>query len=391
MRSCVVAGNFPWVLVKVLTDEGLVGIGEAYWGIGVRDVILRLKDFLVGQDPTQVDWVMHSLKRLLSGVGSQAGTVVTALSGIEIALWDLTGKALGVPVWQLLGSKFHHRIRIYCDCHAGRTPEGEPDYTPEGYAARAQEVVRLGFNALKFDLDVPTPYREGSEQLSLSRYRRAVLYFDRSLSQAEIHYLADLVAAVREAVGDEVEIALDCHWQFNVPDAVRLAEAVAPYQPLWLEDPIPPENIDALRQVKEASPVPICTGENLYTAHQFRELIVKQACDIVAPDIPKVGGLRETQKIAVLADLYYLPLAPHNVASPVATVAACHLCATIPHFLALEFHAVDVPWWNDLIVNDQPLIQDGFITVPDKPGLGITLNEEVVRSHLREGEGFFEP
>jgi L-alanine-DL-glutamate epimerase-like enolase superfamily enzyme len=389
VRACVVQGNFPWVLVKVLTDEGITGIGEAYWGIGVRDVITRLKPFLVGQDPTQVDWLMHRLMRFLSGSGSQSGTVVTALSGIEIALWDIAGKALGVPVWKLLGSKFHDRIRIYCDCHAGMTPDGKPDYTPEGYAERARQVVAKGFTAIKFDLDIPTPYQRPHNNGSLTRYRVATLYLNRSLSNAEIRFLAELVAAVREAVGEEVEVALDCHWRFNTRDALRLAEAVAPYKPLWLEDPTPPENVDALAEVKRASPVPICTGENHYTAHQFRELIVKQACDIVAPDIPKVGGLRETQKIATLADLYYLPLAPHNVASPIATIAACHVCATIPHFLALEFHAIDVPWWDDLIVGEKPIIRDGFIAVPDTPGLGVQLNEEVVRAHLAEGEEFF--
>lgn len=382
VKACVVKGNFPWVLVEVLTDEGITGIGESYWGIGVRDVIVQMKRFLVGRDPTCVDYLTNRLMRTLSGCGSQAGTIVAALSGVEIALWDIAGKALGVPVWKLLGSKFHEYIRIYCDCHAGMKPSGEPDYTPEGYAQRSKEVVAKGFTAIKFDIDVPTPYHPEVNNNDVSAYRKAGLYLNRSLSNAEIRYLSSLIEAAREAVGDDVEIAVDCHWRFNVRDALRLAEALAPFKLLWLEDPTPPENVDALAQLRQASPVPICTGENYYTAHQFRELIVKQACDIVAPDIPKVGGLRETQKIATLADLYYLPIAPHNVASPVATIAACHVCATIPHFLALEFHAIDVPWWDDLIVSEKPLIQDGFIQVPDTAGLGIELNEGTLRCHV---------
>lgn len=386
VKACVVRGNFPWVLVKILTDEGITGIGEAYWGVGVRDVILQMKPFLVGQDPTQVDAIVHRSMRLLSGSGSQAGTIVSALSGVEIALWDIAGKALSVPVWKLLGSKFHEFIRIYCDCHAGMDGKGNPVYTPEGYAERAKSIVAKGFTAIKFDVDVPTPYRSAVSDPSLSRYRRASLYLNRSLSNAEIRYMADLIGAVREAVGDEIELAVDCHWRFNTRDALRLAEALAPFNLLWLEDPTPPENADALAQVRQASPVPICTGENHYTAHQFRELIVKGACDIVAPDIPKVGGLRETQKIATLADLYYLPLAPHNVSSPVGTIAACHICATIPHFLALEFHAIDVPWWDDVVTAEKPIIRDGFVHVPDKPGLGVELNEELLRQHVADGD-----
>ncbi len=375
VKACSVRANFEWVLVRITTDEGIEGIGEAYWGIGVKDIILKMKPHLVGQDPMQLDRIVHQMFRALSGAGSQAGAVVTAISGIEIALFDLVGKALNVPVWRFLGSKFRDRVRIYCDCHAGRTEDGHWDYTPEGYARRAREVRKKGFTALKFDLDVPNPYGED--------------YTSRSLSERTIEFMVSLTAAAREASGGDADLAVDCHWRFNTPDALRLIRALEPCRLWWVEDPTPPENLEALAQVSRSSPIPILTGENLYTAYQFRPLIVQQACSIVAPDIPKVGGLREGQKIAYLADLYYLPLAPHNVSSPVATMAAAHLMCTVPHFLALEFHAVDVPWWDDVVVHDGPIIKDGYIQVTDKPGLGLELNPDTVRSHSDDADSFF--
>ncbi|MCS7225124.1 MAG: mandelate racemase/muconate lactonizing enzyme family protein [Armatimonadetes bacterium] len=375
LRACSVRGNFEWILVRILTDEGIEGIGEAYWGIGVKDIILKMKPYLIGQNPMGLDRLVHGLYYTLSGSGSQAGAVVTAISGIEIALFDLVGKALGLPVWRLLGSKFRDDVRIYCDCHAGKKDNGQWDYTPEGYARRAREVQEKGFTALKFDIDVPNPYGED--------------YTSRSLSGRTIDFLTSLIAAAKEALDPSVELAVDCHWRFNTPDALRLAQALEPYELWWIEDPTPPENIEALATVTRSSPIPVCTGENLYTAHQFRQLIIEQACGIVAPDIPKVGGLREGQKIALLADLYYLPMAPHNVSSPVATMAAAHLMATIPHFLALEFHAIDVPWWDDVVVHDGPIIREGMIRVPDAPGLGLELNPDTVIAHAEDGKEFF--
>jgi L-alanine-DL-glutamate epimerase-like enolase superfamily enzyme len=181
---------------------------------------------------------------------------------------------------------------------------------------------------------------------------------------------------------------MDCHWKFAVNDVLKLAWDLEPYDLLWLEDPVPPENIDAQAKVTANTRVPICTGENLYRKHGYRELIEKQAADIVAPDIPKMGGLMEARKVADMADTYYINIAPHNVSSPIGTVAAAHVCASIPNFLVIEFHAHDVPWWADL-VDGEPPIRDGYILLGEGPGHGMTLNEDVAREHLKPGTSFF--
>jgi L-alanine-DL-glutamate epimerase-like enolase superfamily enzyme len=201
--------------------------------------------------------------------------------------------------------------------------------------------------------------------------------------------MVSIVAAVRKAVGPEIMVAMDCHWKFAVNDAILLAQALEPYDLLWLEDPIPPENIEAQRHVTHSTRTPICTGENLYRKHGFRELIEKQAARIIAPDIPKMGGLMEAKKVADHADLYYIPVAPHNVASPVGTVAAAHVCAAMNNFLVIEYHAHDVPWWGDL-VEGEPVIKNGFIHLTENvAGHGLTLNEDVARAHLKPGTAFF--
>jgi L-alanine-DL-glutamate epimerase-like enolase superfamily enzyme len=195
---------------------------------------------------------------------------------------------------------------------------------------------------------------------------------------------------VREAIGPYIDLAIDCHWNYSTRDVIKLAQELEPFKLMWLEDPTPPDNIEALKRVTDNSPVPICSGENHYTRHGLRPMITTQAVDIVQPDVPKVGGLLEAKKIADLADIYYIPMAAHNVSSPFATMAACHACASMRNFIVLEFHGQDVTWWNDLVEGNQPLIQNGYITLPDKPGLGITLNEDVARAHLQASSTFFE-
>jgi L-alanine-DL-glutamate epimerase-like enolase superfamily enzyme len=191
-------------------------------------------------------------------------------------------------------------------------------------------------------------------------------------------------------IGPDVELALDCHWSYNVTDAIRLARALEPFNLLWLEDPIPPENAEAMAQVCAATSTPICTGENLYTRHGFRPLIEQGACRIIQPDIPRCGGLLESKRIADLADLYYIPFAAHNVCSPVGTIASAHACAAIRTFLVLEFHSQDIPWWDAVVAReDDPLIKNGYLTLSDQPGLGVELNDEVCRQHIQPGTLYF--
>jgi len=367
VRAAVVGGNFSWVLVKVYTDEGITGVGEAYWGVGVKEMIHAIKGYVIGEDPMDVDRLYQRMYRGLIAVGSMAGTITTAISGVEIALWDIAGKRAGLPVYRLLGGRFRDRVRIYCDSHGG--VEGK-EFTPEGFGERARQVRAKGFTALKFDVD---------------QLQRGGDGYNRCLGNADIDLMASCVQAVRGEVGPHVDFAVDCHWRYNVSDALRLAYALEPYRLMWLEDPLPPENVDAMAKLTAKSRIPICTGENLYTRHGFRELVEKQAVDILAPDIPKVGGLLEARRIAEMADTYYMAFAPHNVSSPVGTIASAHVCASVPNFLVLEYHAIDVPWWDSL-VKGGPVIKNGFIEMTEKPGLGVELNEEELAKHLREGE-----
>ena len=359
-----------WVLVKVKTDEGITGIGEAYHGAGVHQIAVdeRLTKPLIGQDPRNVDKLFRDMMNSMSASGFYQGAVMSAISGIESALWDITGQAAGVPIWQLLGGKFRDKIRIYNDCHAGETE------TPEAYAAKAQEVEARGFTAIKFDID-PLPSRR-------DRYNRCI-------SNDDIAHYVDVVTAVRESLDANTDLAIDAHWFYAPVDILKIAHAFEDLNLLWLEDPIPPENIAAMEGVTKSTRTPICTGENFYTRFGFRDLIETQAADIISPDMAKAGGLLEGRRIADLADMYYIPIAPHNIGSPVQTVANCHVMAAVPNFLVLEFHHLDNLFWEG-IINEGPLIQEGHIDVPNLPGLGVTLNEDLLKNNFREEFGFFD-
>jgi len=316
------------------------------------------------------------------------------------------GQWLEVPIYRLLGGKFRDRVRIYADCHGGEALEsldeilrsraapwvndsghvardyyGEasegPAAAPDDYRRQALKKRAEGFTVLKFDLDVP-----GTEGLDPH---------NRALSNRAIDHMVSLIGAVHEAVGQDTDIAVDCHWRYNACDVVKVAQQLEPFRLLWLEDPVPPSNTAALKEVNSRVRVPIATGENLYLFEGFEEIITQHALSIVTPDLQKVGGLSVAQAIAQLADVHTMPIAPHNISGPVGTLASVHFCAAIPNFLALEFHASEVPFWDDLVEGvPKPIIQNGFIPLPEKPGLGVKLNEEVARRHARKGEPFFE-
>jgi gluconate/galactonate dehydratase len=370
VQTTMVDGNFPWTLVRVYTDAGVVGTGEAYWGAGVPELVERMAPFVVGENPLDIDRLFEHLVQKMSGEGSLAGVTVTAISGIEVALHDLAGKILEVPAYQLLGGKYRDSVRVYCDCHAGEERE------PMANAEEAERVVEeLGYDALKFDLDV----RSGHEKDRANRHLR----------NPEIRHKVDIVEAVTEAVGDRADVAFDCHWTFSAGSARRLASALEEYDVWWLEDPVPPENHDVQREVTRETTVPIAAGENVYRKHGQRRLVEEQAVDIVAPDMPKVGGMRESRKIADMADTYYIPVAMHNVASPVATMAAAHVATAIPNALAVEYHSYQLGWWEDLV--EGTVIEDGYIEIPEEPGLGVTLDMDAVESNVVDGEELFDP
>lgn len=369
VQTTMIDGNFPWTLVRVYTDAGVVGTGEAYWGAGVPELVQRMRPFLVGENPLDIDRLYEHLIQKMSGEGSIEGVTVTAISGIEIALHDLAGKVLDLPAYQLLGGKYRDEVRVYCDCHTA----DEAD--PEACADEAERVVEeLGYDALKFDLDVPSGHEKD----------RA----NRHLRNPEIEHKVDIVEAVTERVGDRADVAFDCHWTFSAGSARRLADALEEYDIWWLEDPVPPENHDVQAQVTHETTTPIAAGENVYRKHGQRRLIEEQAVDIVAPDLPKTGGMRETRKIADMADTYYVPVAMHNVSSPVATMASAHVGTAIPNALAVEYHSYQLGWWEDLVEED--VIEDGYVEIPEKPGLGVTLDMDVVSDKMVAGEELFD-
>jgi len=408
VRTAVVEANYDWTFVRIEADDGLTGTGECFFAPGLTAIIRDLREVVIGEDPRHVDRLTRRLQRAASGSGAVSGIVYNAITGIEAALLDLVGKALGVPVWQLLGGRFRDEVRLYADCHAGtglesygpalspRTPawyverrellpEGD-ELSPEAYARRAREAAALGFDALKFDLDAGADTQEG--QL-------------RALTAAEIESMAARVGAVRDAVGPGVDLALDCHWRYPLADVVRIAKAMEPFGLLWLEDPVPPFNPQSFLTLRQSTSVPLCTGENLFLRHGFRELIERQAVHFVSPDLQKVGGLLEARRIADHAEMYDLLVAPHCIAGPLGTMASVHLCAAIPNFAVLEFHGQDVPFWEEL-VSEVPgsrfqvpgqgggIIRNGRIAVPDAPGFGVELNEEAARRYVKPGEPFFE-
>jgi L-alanine-DL-glutamate epimerase-like enolase superfamily enzyme len=287
---------------------------------------------------------------------------------------------LDVPLYELLGGKYRDRVKVYCDTHGGESlgeaAHRDPTevYTPESYARAAREVVDEGFEALKFDLDVPTHDPDTAA---------------RRLDNASVQHKVSLVEAVREEIGYDVDLGMDLHWNFTVETASRLGRKLEPYDLAWLEDPVPPEQVEAHRHLRETLDVPILTGENVMTAPRFADLANAGAMDIAAPDVNKCGGLWELRKIALVCDVQGIPLAPHNISSPLGTVAGAHVCATFPNFLSLEFHARDVPWWGDLVRRvddpDAPVIEDGYIDLPEGPGLGVELDPEVAERYLTDG------
>ena len=406
LKTAVVEGNFDWTFVRIETNEGLTGLGECFFAPGLTAIVRSLEAVLTDEDPRDIQRLFRKLQMATSGAGSVAGIVYNAISGIEAALWDLLGQWLEVPIYRLLGGKFRDKVRLYADCHGGDALESldevlrsrpaswashacsKParDYfeatdeeganTPEDYRRRALEKKAQAFTALKFDLDVPGTF--GPDR------------HNRVLSNRAIDHAVSLIAAAHDAVGATTDLMVDCHWRYNTADVIKVARELEPFRLLWLEDPVPPTNFAALKEVSSKVNVPIATGENLFLFEGFEQIIAQQALSVVTPDLQKVGGLAIAQSIARFADVHSMPIAPHNISSPVGTLASVHFCAAIPNFLVLEFHASDVPFWDDLVDGlPKPLIQNGHIALSEKPGLGVRLNEEVARRYAKKGEPFF--
>ncbi len=380
VKTAASVGHCLHLWVKIETDAGITGLGECvHGGTAAIALIHQLRPDLIGRDPFQIDAIFEDLRRRYVFEGGFAGAFITALTGIEIALWDLKGKALGVPVYALLGGKFRDKIRMYADCQV------EPDMDRDTIRRVVDGVLARGFTALKIDLDVGayTGKRVGSDDPLFDR-------FNYTAGEREHDLMVDLVERVTTAAGKGIAVAADVHTRLDVPSAIRLARDLEPFRLMWLEEPVPPENIAAMREVKRSTTTPICAGENLYLRHGFCELITQQAVSVIMPDIPKCGGLSECRKIANLAELYYIPFAPHNVASPIGTLASAHVCASVPNFLALEFHWLHRDYWTTIIKEKEDIIRDGYITLSDRPGIGLDLDEAVARQHQWPGTTWFE-
>lgn len=380
VELAVIAGNWDWTLIKVSTDEGVYGLGEASLSAGAQELIRALRPLLVGQDPLDVQKLYLRMMEVTSGASSYAGAMVAAISGIEIALWDLAGKALNTPSYRLWGGTLRDKVRVYCDSGIGATPE------QAAWKDRAAEVKAKGFSAYKFDIDFEQrfavlqgrpPYVPREDPWSLS------------VSRPELHKKVELMEAVRVELGDEIDLIVDFHWSYSIADAIRISRSLDHLNLLWIEDPIPPGNPRALSHIRNVTRTPICTGENEYTAKGFLPIIEQMSCDIVHPDIPKCGGLMEARRISELAENYSLSFAAHNVCSPVGTIASAQICSTLRPFLALEFHGVDLDWWEDLVIYDGPVIRDGYIHLSNRPGFGVELNEDVCQAHSKYDPLFF--
>ena len=409
VTAFTVQANFEWTFVRVYAGDEY-GTGEAGPTPGARDVALRLGKLLVGEDAFKINRILQKLRWATLYAGTSTYHLISA---IDMALYDLIGKHLNLPVYALLGGD-RTEIPVYVDAHAGKsmevvdstlTPVETPwlseakgfetarvvspspvhgrltaekwneDYSPEAYAKRARELKAEGWRAIKFDLDVPTPYSD-PRRLRSGR-----------LNNAEVNYLASLARAAREAVGDDVELMFDLHWRYDVPTTLSLCRALEDVRPHWIEDPTPAittlTNFDELRVITSSCRVPIEVGENLYTVYQFKDLIGTGVA-VWAPDPAKVGGITELRRVEELASLYDIEVSPHNIGSPIATMAAAHAASVANTFGALEFHGHELPFWNDLVKSKKRVIDvaaGGVIRLTDEPGLGVELDEEVARKY----------
>ena len=370
VKATSLAGYKQWNYVRIETDQGLHGLGEAHPGPGVADIVKQFESILAGQDPLNIEPLYNNM---IGAARNRYAMGLAAIGGIEAALWDLKGKALGVPVYQLLGGKYRDQIRLYADVGHGR------GNSPEGWAQRAREGAADGYQAIKFDID------NSANELKQDTV-------NRELSTAELTKMTALVAAAREELGNEIDLCIDCHSLFSVHSAIKLAQLLEPYDLMFLEDPVPNDNIVSMEKVTSSTAITICTGEFLYRRDGFKDLIQGQACDMLHVDVSGTGGILEAKKIADLADLYYMPFAAHNITSPVGMTAAAHVCAAVRNFIVMElpYHADQVPWRWDLAVCGEPQLQDNVFVIPDKPGIGIELNEEVAREHLMPGYTYFD-
>ena len=385
VATVVKPGPSPCPIIRMDTNQGVYGLGEVRDGASAT-YALMLKSRILGENPLQVDRIFRKIKQF-GGPARQAGGVC----GVEMALWDIAGKVYNVPVYVMLGGKFRDKIRVYAD-----TTESED---PKVYAQRMKERKEvMGLTWLKMDLGVDmvanhpgtVTVRSGLSSWEMTEVPHPLLAME--VTDKGISLLEEYVAAVRDAVGMEIPLSMDHLGHIGVKSCIRLGKAYEKYNLSWMEDLIPWQYTELWQRITEESPTPTLTGEDIYLKEDFIKLCERHAVSKIHPDLATSGGILETHKIGDAAMEYGVPMAMHYAGLPIGCMASVHCAAATENFLALENHSLDVPWWQDLAEGiEKPIVNKGYITVPDKPGLGVTLNEDMVRQHLAPGTGYFEP
>jgi L-alanine-DL-glutamate epimerase-like enolase superfamily enzyme len=385
LRVAVVArAPMTCPIIRIDTNQGISGFGEVRDGAS-QTYALILKSRLLGENPCNVDKIFRKIKQF--GFHARQGGGV---SGVEVALWDLAGKAYGLPVYQMLGGKFRNRIRCYADTDSSRDPRV--------FAGRLKERMSQGFTFLKMDLGinllqgipgtVTRPLGQTDSEVNMTQH----MFTGIDITPKGIDTLSSYVAQVREIIGMEIPLAADHFGHIGVNACIKLGKALEKYNMAWLEDMIPWQNTELWKKITDAIDVPTLTGEDIYLKEGFIELAKNHSVDMLQPDLLTAGGILETKKIGDACQENGVPMVLHMAGTPIACMAAVHCAAATENFLAVENHSVDIPWWGDMVNGiEKPIINKGFITVPEGPGLGITsLNDEVIKQHLLE-PGYFEP
>jgi len=375
--KCAYAPNNS-LFVKISTNQDIVGWGEGVDAVGgTYYLVQRLGRQLIGRSPLTPNAIFEQFRKGNFFGGAQSGMLVAVLSAFDAALWDLCGKALGLPIYQLLGGKFRDKVRVYCDTQL-YSVNNPP---PEEYAKVAREAVDRGYTAVKFDLD---------EARDPNKYDR----WNWTASLAEVERMYNSMAAVRKEIGPHIDICCDMHGRYDAPTGRKVAKVMEPLNLMWLEEPVPADNIDQYKFITQETSTPICGGENFYLTYGYTRLLSEGAIDIIMPDLQKCGGLGEGQRIASLANAYFTPFSPHMVGSFLGCMASAHVCAAVPNFHILEWQGEfdKGARWKEMVKyegSDKPFIDKGFLTVLDKPGIGVDINEEGLKKYATPGMPYF--
>ncbi len=352
-----------YIFVEVTTDEGITGWGEVTTTSVVANraicaVLAQMNELLEGENPSRIEAIWNKVFRAFTYMGSR-GATANAISGIDIALWDIRGKVLNLPIYELLGGPVRETVALYT--------HPSPNIGPDEAARQAKEIVATGHKAIKFD-----PFPRMAEEMNG--------YLSGKMDAEGEQFGADVTAAIREAAGPDIELLIDAHARFDVPTAIRLANRLAPYNLTWFEEPVPVESYHALRQVRERISVPISVGERLHTRWEFVPILENELADFVMPDVTWTGGISELKKISTMAEAYYVPVSPHDASGPINVLAGAHVMMTVPNFYRLETARAKLDAYDILIA--EPLdIREGELHMPDKPGLGLELDMDFLRSH----------